>query len=721
MDDRELDQELDLDLSDLDLDLDLDNLDLDFENMDFAAFAGLTDDEPADNDQPGASEAGYSEAEDFDYAADFSGDYPSEYDQEYSEDYAQDYSEQAYTEEDYARDYGQQAYAQEYDEQAYAQNYNEESYAQDYDEQAYAQDYDEQAYAQDYDEQSYAQDYDEQAYAQDFEGEYAPEFEPEEKPQRKPRRQRRSRQDRTQRMSRPEQAEQEELDELGASEEPEARPTRTARTERKPRQRRPRPEAAKEAAPAPAPEFQDTPAQPQNPRRKPRNKARYFKEVYLPMIIVGVAAVMILVFIIGSITQAVARNKAENDAAIQASKDAASLLQQQDTEAQQILEEAEIMAAGYNYEGAITLIDNFSGDITNYPELTTMRSSCVTAANQLIAWTDPGAIPNLSFQLLMADLPRCLADDEYGGQYNRNFVTIGEFSKILDQLYANGYVLVNLDSFTEKEVAEDGTVTFIKETIYLPEGKKPIMITETNVNYYRYMVDSDDDGLADAGGAGFASRMVVDENGKVITEMVDTSGNTIRGAYDMVPILDAFIEEHPDFSYHGAKAIIAVTGYDGLFGYRTNNTASATYASDVDAAASVARALRNSGYQIACYTYSNAKYGDKNATEIQADLRNWTNEVTPILGEVDILVYALNSDLDDAAYSTSKLDVMIDAGFHYFLGFGNNPWAAVSTNYVRQDRIQVTGTNMAHYPNNYSKYFDSSTVLDPQRGNVPKG
>ena len=678
MDDRELDQELDLDLSDLDLDLDLDNLD--FENMDFAAFAGLTDEEPVEQTQPKA--AAYSEAEDYNYPADFGDEYSSEYDQAYGEDYAAEYDEQEYSEEDYAQEYDEQAYAEEYDEQAYAQQY---------DEQAYAEDYDEQAYAQQYDEQAYAEGYDEQAYAQDFDGEYAPEFEPEVKKERKPRRQRRSKQERF----------QEEV-------------------QQKPRQRRPRPEAAEEVVPAPVPEVEEVPAQPQNPRRKPRNKARYFKEVYLPMIIVGMAAVMILVFIIGSISQAVARGKAETDASIQASKDAANLSQQQDTEAQQILEEAEIMAAGYNYEGAIELIDNFSGDITNYPELTTMRSSCVTAANQLIAWTDPGAIPNLSFHVLMADLPRCLADDEYGGQYNRNFVTVGEFSKILDQLYANGYVLVNLDSFTEKEVAEDGTVTFIKETIYLPEGKKPIMITETNVNYYRYMVDSDNDGLADAGGAGFASRMVV-ENGKVITEMVDTSGNTIRGAYDLVPILDAFIEEHPDFSYHGAKAIIAVTGYDGLFGYRTNNTASATYAADVDAAASVARTLRNNGYQIACYTYSNIKYGEKNATEIQADLRNWTNEVTPILGEVDILVYALNSDLDDSAYSTSKLDVMIDAGFHYFLGFGNNPWAAVSTNYVRQDRILVTGTNMAHYPNNYSKYFDSSTVLDPQRGNVPRG
>ena len=31
----------------------------------------------------------------------------------------------------------------------------------------------------------------------------------------------------------------------------------------------------------------------------------------------------------------------------------------------------------------------------------------------------------------------------------------------------------------------------------------------------------------------------------------------------MVPLIDRFVEEHPDFSYRGAKGIVALTGYDG--------------------------------------------------------------------------------------------------------------------------------------------------------------
>ena len=35
------------------------------------------------------------------------------------------------------------------------------------------------------------------------------------------------------------------------------------------------------------------------------------------------------------------------------------------------------------------------------------------------------------------------------------------------------------------------------------------------------------------------------------------------------PLLQDFIDEHPDFSYKGAKAVIAFTGYNGILGYRT--------------------------------------------------------------------------------------------------------------------------------------------------------
>ena len=38
----------------------------------------------------------------------------------------------------------------------------------------------------------------------------------------------------------------------------------------------------------------------------------------------------------------------------------------------------------------------------------------------------------------------------------------------------------------------------------------------------------------------------------------------------MVPLIDSFVKEHPDFSYKGAKGIIALTGYNGILGYRTD-------------------------------------------------------------------------------------------------------------------------------------------------------
>lgn len=36
-------------------------------------------------------------------------------------------------------------------------------------------------------------------------------------------------------------------------------------------------------------------------------------------------------------------------------------------------------------------------------------------------------------------------------------------------------------------------------------------------------------------------------------------------------LLDDFLDQHPDFSYRGARAIIAVTGYQGAFGYRISS------------------------------------------------------------------------------------------------------------------------------------------------------
>ena len=470
-------------------------------------------------------------------------------------------------------------------------------------------------------------------------------------------------------------------------------------------------------------QIREVPQTPIRRRRKPRSKMQIFKESYLPVIIAGASLLLIIIFVIGSISRAVAKNKADRAESIKQSQEAANAEQMLKDEAQRLLDEAAYLAAGYDFEGAIATLNSFQGDIAKFPELANKRAEYEQSKSQMTVYNDISAIPNLSFQLLIADPERAFSDAEFSSAYKNNFITVSEFKNILQALYNNNYMLVNLQDLVTTTVAEDGSTVFTAKPLYLPADKKPFMLTETQVNYYTYMVDSDSDGLADKDGAGFASKLVVDAQGKLVNEYIDTDGNVLYGAYDMVPILEEFIAQHPDFSLRGARATVAVTGYDRLFGYRTTPAAAQelgteAYQTEIDGVLDVVDALQANGYSIACYTYENISYGDASATEIQADLKKWNEQVTPILGNTAILVYARNSDIaDTASYSGDRYQVLKDAGFRYFLGYSSSaaPWATVENDYVRIKRIMITGTDLVNNPQIYSAYFNASEVLDAAR------
>ena len=189
-------------------------------------------------------------------------------------------------------------------------------------------------------------------------------------------------------------------------------------------------------------------AAPQEPvvhhRRRRRSKRQIFKETYLPMIIAGLTAVFLLVIIIGSISRAVSVHKTEKEI-VQAESQAQEEKKQQEAQlAADLIQQADTLAASYNYQGAVDLIDSFTGNTADFPELRSKRAAYAKAQSELVAWDDPSKIPQLSFQLLIADPTRAFADEDYGSKYNRNYVTTDEFSKILQQLYDNGYMLVSL-------------------------------------------------------------------------------------------------------------------------------------------------------------------------------------------------------------------------------------------------------------------------------------
>ena len=453
-------------------------------------------------------------------------------------------------------------------------------------------------------------------------------------------------------------------------------------------------------------------------RRKKMSRERIIKEVYLPPVILGLTLILLITFIGSAIGRAIKTNKEQQEALKESQQQASSALAQ---EAADLVARADVLAKGYDYDAALTLLDSFSEDKSQYPGMLDAYNAYTQAKAKVKPIDDPNTIPNLSFHCLIADPARAFSDKDYGKAYNTNYVTIDEFSKILDQLYANGYVLVDFNSFIVETVGEDGKTTYSTQPIFLPDGKKPIMLTETLVNYETFSIDSDGDGEADKGGDGFASKLLV-KDGKIVNEYVDADGNVLYGAYDFVPILEAFIEAHPDFCYRGARATLAVSGEDGVFGYRTMHSVKDKkgedyYNEQVAGAKAIAQALRDRGYTIASYTYANIGYGSISATKIDVDLDNWKKEVKPVLGDVPVMIFAKASDIGvNYDSGNGKYNVLKDAGFRYFISSGNSPYTQVNVNYVRQSRIMVTGQQMTTYPQNFASYFTVKDVLNDQRG-----
>ena len=424
------------------------------------------------------------------------------------------------------------------------------------------------------------------------------------------------------------------------------------------------------------------------PQRRARSAMQVVKEDYLPIFTIAITLILVIWFIIGSIMRT-AQRKNYNNELLQ--KESIAAQQQQEAleaEITLLLAEAAVFVEEYDYNSALAVLDRFSGSREDFPEFAAKYAEYQEGASKYQLWDDPSKVLNLSFHPLIADPSRGLIEVFYAN----NYITITEFSNILLDLYENGYTLVRYNDLIDK----DG-----KMHIYMPKGKRPLIITETQVNYNM------------ESGKGFANKLVVDEAGNLACEMIDASGATLTGAYDVVPILEAFIKEHPDFSYRGARAVLALTGYEGLFGYRTDVEAQVTEVKKV------IDAVKNAGYELACYTYGNAKYGELTADEIKSDLELWKTKVTPLLGQINLFVMAKTSDIagNDTAYSGEKFAVLKSYGFTDFIGFSEEGerWFNTYDGHNRMGRVLVTGANLKDNATWYEGAFDPYTIKDPLR------
>jgi len=178
------------------------------------------------------------------------------------------------------------------------------------------------------------------------------------------------------------------------------------------------------------------------------------------------------------------------------------------------------------------------------------RISSIETARQgeqenLVLYT--GSVQHIFFHPLIA-YPQLTFDGDLQAQgFNEWFVTVPEFKKMIESIYAKGFILINLSDIYEKKTVEDKEILAAKQ-LFLPKGKKPLVLSIDDLNYYRYMVQN-----------GIVNKLIVDKEGKIATYSKNPQGKEVID-YDneIVPILDSFVSEHPDFSFHGHKGCHSV-------------------------------------------------------------------------------------------------------------------------------------------------------------------
>ena len=463
-------------------------------------------------------------------------------------------------------------------------------------------------------------------------------------------------------------------------------------------------------------------------RRQRRKRAMMMRAAVLGvLILILVGSIVLVSFQVKKSKQKKAEEQARQEKLIQEEEE-------KNQKRKETIAQAGEIAMGYDYDGAIELLKS----LENYDKDADIiaRIAKLEAEKSTMVPVDMTQVTHIFYHSLVVDPERGFAgNDSAAAGFKQWMTTVDEFNKITQAMYDNGYVLVDLHDLVTQTTDENGDVHFTPNQIMLPEGKKPFVLSLDDLSYY-HSYD----------GRGTASKMVLDENGKPTCEYIQADGTTVTGAYDCVPLLNQFLEEHPDGAYHGARGTIALTGYNGILGYRTDIAYKTgenltedqrawldahpdfDWEKECEEAKKVAQAIKDTGWNFASHTWGHIRVGANTSLEtIKADTEKWLAYVEPLIGETDTIIFAHGEDLadwHDYSAENEKFTYLKSQGFNFFCNVDSSQYfLQIRDNYVRQGRRNLDGYrlwNDVHgEKNRTSDLFDASQILDPARTDMP--
>lgn len=358
-----------------------------------------------------------------------------------------------------------------------------------------------------------------------------------------------------------------------------------------------------------------------------------------------------------------------------------------------------------DFETARTHIDRLMSWFPEDPDVHRRDNALdvwIDQAAAAVEWT--GDVPHLFIHSLIVRTDLAFDGDFQDRGYRTYMITQTEFDRMLEQMHANDFVLIDIHDIYD--VADDGTVTQTYPRV--PPGKKPFVFSIDDVSYYEYMT-----------GDGFAERAIIDDNGQIsmLIEMEDGQlTETRRG--DAMPILDEFVLDNPDFSLAGQKGIMAVTGYEGVLGYdfSRDQVDEPDFEERKNGAAAVAERMRELGWQFASHSYTHGDWlrdPQSSFGRFTFDGDGWAREIEPVIGDTDIYIspfgYHLGNNNQRYRYLVENL------GFKIFNPISDGVTRSYNDDNVMMHRIAVDGYMLSTGASRLTPYFDPAIVWDTAR------
>jgi hypothetical protein len=278
---------------------------------------------------------------------------------------------------------------------------------------------------------------------------------------------------------------------------------------------------------------------------------------------------------------------------------------------------------------------------------TTAARPATTTAPRLVAWHGP--VEHLFFHTLVIRPELAFTDDELGQGFRDWYVTVGEFRRILEQMDANGWTLVDI----HRAVAG---------TVRVPAGRKPFVLSEDDVDYYD-----------DTRPRGVGWKLALDGRG------------------------DVKVEEHVD------GRVLAVTGYEGVLGERLTDLSSVARAR-----ALVAR-LKATGWTFASHSYGHIDESTHSVARLVHDSEEWNTQDEPIVGPTDVYVYPFGAGFP---VDSPKVAVLRSFGFTILCDIDIVPRFTRGNGVTIMTRRHVDGVAFDDAPARLAPFFDVATVED---------